>query len=286
LIEEAPLRLNMLRGLGPSSALWWRQLIALAFDVLIIVIAVADTLYVLGNFYLEAPEADKWCLYYKKSLASSDKRLPRLTAWQRFQHIWVMMTFIKCAVTGFAAMAGYGVRVTLPTIHIYSRIAMGVVALVHFGYYTTQLLMAKARGENLCEKFPMLEIYSKKFIKNVFRVTMCKEPEPMGKYNVEQLFEYWSVYWGVAVLGVPGVIMLLAGNQVLGGIFWTTHTKEAVLAVTFILMVHLTYSRFRSKMFPMDQTFLTGWMPYRRAGEEHPLWAEKAAQEAEKEGQQ
>ena len=279
LLEEGPLRLHALASLSPSTAAWWRHLIALAFDVLIIIIAAVGTLYVLGTFYLEAPEAGKWRLYYKRSLASRDRRLPRLTGWQRFQHIWVMITFIICALTGFAAMAGYGSRATLLTIHVYSGIAMGVVALLHFGYYTAQLLLAKARGENLREKFPMLEIYSKRFIRNVFRVIRGKEPEPMGKYDVEQLFEYWGVYWGMAVLGIPGVVMLLAGNDVLGGIFWTTHTKEAVLAVTFILMVHLTYAHFRPKVFPLDPTFLTGWMPLRRAKEEHPLWAEKQAGE-------
>jgi cytochrome b subunit of formate dehydrogenase len=279
LTTEGPLRLQALSNLSPSDALWWKHLIALAFDVLIVLIAAAGTLYVLGNFYLEAPEAGKWRLYYKRSLASRDVRLPRLTAWQRFQHIWVMITFIICAVTGFAAMAGYGDRVALLTIHVYSGIAMGIVALLHFGYYTAQLLLAKARGENLREKFPMLEIYSKRFIKNAVRVMLGKKPEPMGKYDVEQLFEYWGVYWGMAVLGIPGVIMLLAGNQVLDGIFWVTHTKEAVLAVTFILMVHLSYSHFRPKIFPMDPTFLTGWMPLRRAKEEHPRWAEKAAKE-------
>jgi len=281
LMEEGPIRLDMLSRLSPATALWWRHFIALAFDVLIIAVAAIGTLFILGNFYREAREAGKWRLYYKRSYASRDKRLPRLTAWQRFQHIWIMVTFIVCAVTGFAAMAGYGDRVTLMTIHVYSGIAMGIVALLHFGYYTAQVLLAKARGENVREKFPMLEIYSKKFIRNVFRVIMGKEPEPMGKYDVEQLFEYWGVYWGMAVLGIPGVIMLLAGNHVLDGIFWVTHTKEAVLAVTFILMVHLAYSHFRPKIFPMDPTFLTGWMPYRRAKEEHPLWAEKAAKEAE-----
>ena len=284
LMKEGGLRLSHLTSYSITSGLWWRDFIALAFDVLIIIIAIIGTWWVLANFTMEAPEAGKWRLYYRSPEARRDKWLPRLTAWQRFQHLWVMITFIICAITGFAAYAHVlASKATLITIHVYAGIAMGIVALMHFGYYTTQLLLAKARGENLREKFPMLEIYSKRFIKNVFRVMLGKKPEPYGKYDPEQLFEYWGVYWGMAVLGIPGVIMLLAGPQVLDGIFWVTHTKEAVLAVTFILMVHLAYSHFRPKTFPMDPTFWIGKMPLRRAKEEHPLWAEKAAKEAAEE---
>ncbi len=279
LLKEGPIRLEELHKYSISSGFWWRAFIALAFDVLIIIIAVIGTWWVLANFYLEAREAGKWRFYYRSPEAKKDKWLPRLTAWQRFQHIWVMITFIICAITGFAAQAHVlAPRRELLTIHIYSGIAMGILAIIHFAYYTTQALMAKARGESLKEKFPILEIYSKKFFKNIIRVMLGKKPEPYGKYDPEQLFEYWGVYWGMAVLGIPGVIMLLYGPQVLDGIFWVTHTKEAVLAVTFILMVHISYSHFRPKTFPIDTTFLTGKMPLKRALEEHPEWAKKLIQ--------
>ena len=279
LIESWPARSSVLSSLDLGSTLWWRTFIAVAFDLLVLAIAVLGTLWIIGVFYLEAREAGKWRIYYSTA-ASRDVWLPRLTAWQRVQHLWMLTTFIIAAVTGFAAYSGVlAPRSTLLLIHAYNGILMGVLALLHFGYYTAQLLVAKARGEDLRKRFPMLEIYSRKFLRNLWRVIRGKPPEPMGKYDVEQLFEYWGVYWGMAVLGVPGAIMLLYGNQALGGILYTMHVKEAVLAVTFILMVHITYAHLRPKIFPWDPTFLTGKMPLKRALEEHPEWARQLLEE-------
>ena len=286
LAESWPVRSKVLTSLDLGSTVWWRAFIAVAFDILILVIAAVGTLWILGTLYLEAGEAGKWRFYYRTA-AKRDKWLPRLTLWQRVQHIWVMITFIIAAVTGFAAYAGVlAPRNTLLTIHVYSGILMGVLALLHFGYYTTQLLLTLARGEDPRKRFPMLEIYSRKFLRNLWRVIRGKPPEPMGKYDVEQLFEYWGVYWGMAVLGIPGAIMLLYGNQVLGGILYTMHVKEAVLAVTFILMVHITYAHLRPKIFPMDPTFLNGKMPLKRALEEHPEWAKQELEGQEEAGEE
>jgi cytochrome b subunit of formate dehydrogenase len=280
LMEEGGLRLSHLETLSPASLAWWRDFIALSFDILILAVAAIGTWWVLATFAAEAPEAGKWWRYYHSPQALSDTWLPRLSAWQRLQHIWILITFTISAVTGFAAWADVlADRATLLTIHVYSGIAMGVLALLHFGYYTTLALLAKARGESLLERFPMLEIFSKRFLRNVARVLLGRKPEPYGKYDPEQLFEYWGVYWGMAVLGIPGLVMLLYGPDVLGGIFWVTHTKEAVLATSFILMVHIAYTHARPKAFPMDPTFLSGKMPLRRALEEHPRWATRLLEE-------
>ncbi len=276
LLQEGPTRLAVMSKLPISSPEWWRHLIALGFDVLVIIIGVVGTWWVVANLLREAPEAGKWRVYYKSEEGRRDIWIEKLSVWQRFQHFWVLATFTICAVTGFAAMAHLvPYRGTLLLIHVASGIAMGVLMVVHAIYYGVKLLIAKARGESIREKFPMLDIYSKRFIRSLIRTLLGKNPEPYDKYDLEQLFEYWGVYWGMLVLGIPGIIMLLYGNQVLGGILWTTHVKEAVLAVTFILMVHLGYTHFRPKIFPMDPTWLYGKIPLRRILEEHPRWAER-----------
>ncbi len=274
--ENLPVHLQVYHSLSPTDPRWIRAFIADAFDVLIIAVAVVGTWWVLATIAREAREAGKWRLYYRSEEAKRDIWLPRLTAWQRIQHIWMMLTFIACAVTGFAANAHIlAPRTTLLKIHVASGILMGILAVIHFIQYTGEAILAKLRGENLMERFPMLEIYTRKFLRNLVRGLLGKKMEDVGKYDPEQLFEYWGVYWGMAVLGIPGAIMLLAGPQALHGILWTMHTKEAVLATAFILMVHLAYTHARPTTFPMDPTYLIGKMPLRRALEEHPAWARK-----------
>ncbi len=276
------LRTSILSEFDLGSLSWWRNFISFAFDILIIVVAIIGSWWVLATLYREAREAGKWWTYFR-SEASRDVMIPRLTLWQRVQHIWLLVTFIICAITGFAAYANVlASRSTLITIHIYSGLAMGVLAVIHFAYYTVQAIVVKVRGESLRKKFPMLEIYTWKFLKNVFRVLVGKKPEPYGKYDPEQLFEYWGVYWGMAVLGVPGLLMLLYGPDMLGGILWTAHFKEAVLAVAFILIVHMGYTHLRPSIFPVDPTFLTGKMPLKRAKEEHPAWVQEELEKLQK----
>ncbi|BES81548.1 hypothetical protein [Pyrodictium abyssi] len=284
LLSDGPRRLQEISSLELGSTLWWRNFVALAFDVLIIVVAAIGTWWVLASLVAEAREAGKWRSYYRSREAQRDRWVERLTPWQRIQHLWMMITFIVCAVTGMAAhLDVLASRQTLLTIHVYSGLAMGVLAVIHFAQYTTMALLAKARGESLRERFPMLEIYSRKFIRGIVKTLLRPfrpgiKPEPFGKYDPEQLFEYWGIYWGMAVLGVPGVALLLYGPDVLGGLFWVMHFKEAILAITFILMVHIAYTHFRPTVFPMDPTFIHGKMPMKRAMEEHPEWARKLAQ--------
>ncbi len=265
---------------SPTDLKWWREFLGPAFDVLILIIAVIGSWWVLGHFALEASEAGKWSAYYRSEEGKGDRWIQKLGLWHRIQHMWVMITFALCAITGFALQLNLPVdRVTFVTAHVYSGLAMGVLVIIHFFQYLVEGLLTLASGKSLRERYPMLEFYSfryfKTFFKDLLRTVSSKvKPEPHGKYDPEQLFEYWGIYWGMAVLGIPGLLILLYGNAFMGGVLWLMHVKEAVLAVTFIIMVHLAYTHFRPKVFPMDLTFITGKLPLKRIEEEHPRWAE------------
>jgi cytochrome b subunit of formate dehydrogenase len=281
LSEYGKVKLDYITGkFSLTDAIWWRNFISVAFDVLIIVIAIIGTWWVLAHLIAEAKEAGKWRLYYQSEEAKRDIWVQKLTLWQRVQHVWMITTFIICAVTGLSAhwhiLAS---RQTLLTIHVYSGLAMGVLAIIHFVQYTVMALIAKSRGESLREKFPMLEIYSRNFIRAFVNGLMApfrgRRREGVGKYDPEQLFEYWGIYWGMLVLGIPGVVMLFEGLDALGGVLWVMHFKEAILAITFILIVHMGYTHLRPSVFPIDTTFIHGRIPLKRIREEHPAWAEK-----------
>lgn len=268
-------------NLGSTS--WWRDFISLAFDLLIVVVAVLGSWWVLGHLALEAGEAGKWRRYYASSEAARSFWVDRLSLWQRVQHLWLLVTFIVCAVTGLAAHFDVlASRPVLIEVHVYSGVAMGVLVVLHFAQYTVEAILVKAGGGSLRKRYPMLEIYSFRFLRSFVKALLRPlssriRAEPYGKYDPEQLFEYWGVYWGIAVLGIPGILIAIYGPDVLDGVLWVMHFKEAVLAISFILMVHIAYTHFRPTVFPMDPTFIHGKMPLKRVREEHPLWAEQLA---------
>jgi len=280
---------KLLSEINLKSTIWWRDFLAVAFDILILILAAIGTWWTLGHFALFAREQGKWRKYYKSEEGKRDIWVLRFSLWQRIQHIWVMITFIFCAFTGFTMYLGnnpywkmlYVSRDLYVKIHVISGWLMGVIVLLHFGYYTTRVILdLVSRRESLLNKWPMLWMYTWTFVKNItYRMLYTISPRlgkmpKVFKYDCEQMFEYWGVYWGMAVLGIPGAIMSIWGPQVLNGVFWMTHVKEAVLAVTFILMVHISYAHLNPTIFPMDPTYIHGKMPLRRIKEEHPLWYE------------
>jgi len=281
--------LKLLSEINITSTLWWREFLSRAFDVLVIVLAILGSWWTLGHFALFAREQGKWRKYYRSEEGKRDIWVLRFSLWQRIQHIWVMITFIFCAFTGFTMFLGnnpywkmlYVSRDLYVKIHVVSGWLMGVVVLLHFGYYTTRFILdLVSRRESIFNKWPMLWMYTWTFVKNITNRMLYTISPKLGKmpkvfkYDCEQLFEYWGVYWGMAVLGIPGAIMSIWGPQVLNGVFWVTHVKEAVLAVTFILMVHISYAHLNPTIFPMDPTYIHGKMPLRRIREEHQLWYE------------
>ncbi len=282
LMQYGALEISEILKFQVTSLKWWKYLIAFAFDILIIIIAIIGTIWIIGRLIEERDKAGKWWKYYHSEEAKKDIWIKRWGRWQKVQHFWVMITFILCAVTGMWAhyVNDYITRQMLLLVHVGAGLAMMLLVVVHFVYYLVKAIAYKAKGYSLREKFPMLEFYSIRYFKNFIKALIHPfypkiKPEPYGKYDPEQLFEYWGVYWGMAVLGIPGLILLFAGPHVLDGIFWVTHVKEAVLAISFILMVHIAHAHLRPSVFPMDLTYLVGYMPMKRIEEEHGRWAEE-----------
>jgi len=268
------LKLENVKTFQVAGLEWWKDFIAVAFDILIVIVAIVGTWWVLANLIEEARNPPRWMFLEGRG----EPLVQRFTLWQIIQHWWMVVTFIVCAVTGFAAHYDMlAPRQALITVHVYSGLAMGLLVIIHFMQYTVEALLVKARGGSLRERYPMLELYSTRFLRNLWSALIKPfKPDvkvgPYGKYNPEQLFEYWGVYWGIAILGIPGLIMLLRGPDALGGILWIMHFKEAILATMFIVTVHIAYGHFRPSVFPLDTVIFNGRMRLSRAKEEHPAW--------------
>lgn len=274
-----------------TSTLWWRDFIALAFDILIILVAAYGTLWILTHFAVEARRVGEWIKYERSPEGRQDRWVQKLTISQRLQHIVMIITFVICMVTGFAMYYAndpywrlyvYTSRDTFVTIHIISGLIMGILVVAHFMYYTVVFLGIAWRSgfRAAINSFPILRFYTLSNFKSLVKIVgwglSAKIPRPRyHKYDAEQSFEYWGVYWGIAILGIPGLIMALWGPGVLEGVLWVLHFKEAILAVTFILLVHISYTHFRPTHFPINLVFIHGMMPLKRIKEDHPEWYEE-----------
>jgi len=89
-------------------------------------------------------------------------------------------------------------------------------------------------------------------------------PRPeYGRWTYWEKFDYLAVFWGVAIIGGTG--LLLWFPEIFTRVFpgWainvatTIHSDEALLAVSFIFVVHFFNTHFRPERFPMDTVIFT-----------------------------
>jgi cytochrome b subunit of formate dehydrogenase len=95
-----------------------------------------------------------------------------------------------------------------------------------------------------------------------------RRPRPdYGRWTYWEKFDYFAVFWGVAVIGTTGLLLwfpefftrLLPGSIINVAII--IHSDEALLAVGFIFTVHFFNTHFRPERFPIDTVVFTGGEP-------------------------
>jgi cytochrome b subunit of formate dehydrogenase len=93
-------------------------------------------------------------------------------------------------------------------------------------------------------------------------------PRPdYGRWTYWEKFDYFAVFWGVAVIGMTGLFLWFPEffTRILPGRFINVatiiHSDEALLAVGFIFTIHFFNTHFRPDKFPMDPVIFTGRVP-------------------------
>jgi cytochrome b subunit of formate dehydrogenase len=98
-----------------------------------------------------------------------------------------------------------------------------------------------------------------------FRWFFGMGPRPQfGWFTYWEKFDYWAVFWGMAIIGGTGYVMWFSASfaHFLPGwmfnIALLIHADEALLAVWFIFAIHFFNSHLRPEKFPMDLVIFTG----------------------------
>jgi cytochrome b subunit of formate dehydrogenase len=97
-----------------------------------------------------------------------------------------------------------------------------------------------------------------------------------GRWTYWEKFDYFAVFWGVAVIGGTGLLLWFPEifTRVMPGwmvnVATTIHSDEALLAVSFIFVVHFFNTHFRPEKFPMDTVIFTGGTPLEEFKRDRP----------------
>jgi cytochrome b subunit of formate dehydrogenase len=107
-------------------------------------------------------------------------------------------------------------------------------------------------------------------------------PQPkFGRWTYWEKFDYWAVFWGVAIIGASGLIMALprfTAQLFPGWIFNVAvivHSDEALLAASFLFAIHFFHVHLRPQRFPLDHVIFTGSITREEMEAERPLELEQ-----------
>lgn len=121
----------------------------------------------------------------------------------------------------------------------------------------------------------------KQFFQHV-RWMLFLGPHPrFGRWTYWDKFDYWAVFWGVAIIGASGAVMLFSPQiapYVPGWVFniaLIIHSDEALLAASFLFAIHFFHVHLRPLKFPIDHVMFSGTMTQGEMEEERPLELER-----------
>lgn len=223
--------------------------------------------------------------------------LKRFGRVERLFHLCLMLTFLIQAGTGFSRLfitTAFGRQLTILfggyetayRIHQFAGVLMIAGFLVHIGY-----LLLKVNRKNLIDSIigpdslvPDLQDARHLWRKVLWTFGFGLLPK-LDRWAYWEKFDYWAVFWGMPLLAATGLMLMfpLITSRFLPG--WALniaaflHRAEAILAISYIFIVHFFIGHLRPASFPMSETMFSGTVSLKEAVEEKPAWVERLIRE-------
>jgi formate dehydrogenase gamma subunit len=181
----------------------------------------------------------------------TERTFSRFTRGQRWEHGIFIVTFTVLALTGLVQkyralpishqiLATPEAVMTVRTIHHIAAVLLTVQVLYHLGRAVALL----ARRRMSPAMFPTWQDVrdAGQMLKYLFFLT--EQKPKFGKYNFEQKFTYWFLFFGIGIMVVTGFILWFPTQATAilpGGVIPAAklaHSTEAVVAVIFVIIWH------------------------------------------------
>ncbi|MBI3578332.1 MAG: cytochrome b/b6 domain-containing protein [Ignavibacteriales bacterium] len=210
-----------------------------------------------------------------------ERQYQRFSRLNRVLHVMMIISFMSLALTGMSLKFSYthwavilshlfGGFESAGYIHRLAAVMMISIFVIHSVDLTRR--KRKEYGTWRAMIFgPDTILFNKRDLRDLvasLKWFLGKGPRPeYGRWTYWEKFDYFAVFWGIAVIGSTG--MMLWFPEIFTLIFpgWfinvatIIHSDEALLAVGFIFTVHFFNTHLRPEKFPMDIVIFTGRMP-------------------------
>lgn len=215
------------------------------------------------------------------------RRFKRL---HRQLHFLVIISFLGLAVTGMTLKFSYlgwaqwisGILGGFESAGYIHRFC-AVITFFYFFMHVIDIIRSKRKDKITWKQFlfgPNSMIPNKRDLRDFIGtlkwfVGIGRRPR-YGRWTYWEKFDYFAVFWGVAVIGTTGLMLWFPEffTRFLPGwiinVATIIHSDEALLATGFIFTVHFFNTHFRPDKFPMDPVIFTGRVPIEEMKEDRP----------------
>ena len=213
----------------------------------------------------------------------------RMDRAERWQHIFLLVSFLTLVVTGFMLRFPEvwwvrGIRhlsdqvfEARSIVHRIAAVVMVAASLFHLYY----VLFTKRGKELIRDLFPSLQDGRDAVAVLKYNLGLSKEKPRFGRFSYIEKSEYWALVWGTIVMAGTGFIMWF-DNTFIGlltklgyDISHTIHYYEAWLATLAIVVWHFYFVIFNPDTYPINLAFWKGTISGEEMEEEHPLELEE-----------
>jgi formate dehydrogenase gamma subunit len=177
---------------------------------------------------------------------------PRFTRGQRWEHVLLILSFVVLFLTGvvqkYRGEAWSQEILSTPdrlllvrNIHHIAAIVLILEVLFHLG----RAIYLLAKRKMSPAMFPTWQDVRDAGGMLKYLLFLTNRKPKFGKYNFEQKFTYWFLFFGLGIMVLTGIILwfpLQAANAISGGIVPAAklaHSTEAIVAGIFVVIWHL-----------------------------------------------
>jgi cytochrome b subunit of formate dehydrogenase len=222
----------------------------------------------------------------------------RFTAFQRWVHFFIMVSFSILVLTGMPLkysdqawaqtwMGFIGGVQNAGMIHRFAAIIMVTCVICMLGYFARILIKTKGHFWGPGTIVPNWQDY--RDLKAMLGWFMGRGTRPnlrLDRYAYWEKGEFWAASAGVTIMCVTGAILWypeVAGRLLPGIVInfaLVNHSGGALLAMGFVVVFwHFFHAHLRPETFPMDKTMFDGGLPLDEYAHERPVEYERLVHE-------
>ena len=210
----------------------------------------------------------------------TERIFQRFTPAQRWEHAILLLSVTVLLLTGLpqkyrTAWWSLQLITTPDRLHLIQQIhhIAAIVLTLEVFYHLIHAIYLLARRRLSGDMLPTWQDVKDAWQMVRYLLFLSKNKPEFGKYNFEQKFTYWFLFFGIGIMVVSGFILwfpVIFTRVFPGGIIpaaLLAHSDEAIVAAVFIVIWHF----YQVHLERLNLSIFTGWLNERETRQYHPL---------------